>query len=757
MSDRLTLVEGGEAKAQIVIAAEPTETAKEAASALQEYINRISGAELPIRDEKEEVSGTRILVGRSEAVRQLGIEVPSGFSYQINEEGFVIKTVGNDLVIAGNEDWNYRGTIYGVYDFLERLGCRWYFPGGYGEVLPKMETITIERLDIVERPSFRVRNIWYSGWMPASSEERAEFEEWRDRNKMTSLMGLSVPSDGTIIALAPPDKYYESHPEIYALEEDGETRSKEMLCLSEPETVRIAVQTITDTFRNNPKAFTFGFAPADGHPLCYCERCQKGLKGFSGKGYGEPSLSDLWFKFVNEVSREVKKEFPDRWLLTNGYANRVRLPEGVGELSDNIGIQSAIIQACTVHPIGDPRCYQRQDYEQLLSRWTEALRCVFIYDYDPGKHVDNLPFPALHNLKHDIPWFKQRGIWGFWTEGQNSWMVSHLNYYVRAKLMWDAEEDVDALVRDYCERFYGKAADPVERYIWRLEGAVNDSALHIVWGYEVAWKAILTPKVMEQLDADLAEAGSLSDTAESTLHVRVLRMVQEHAKAFLEMTEAGDRGDYAEAVRWVDEMGRIREEAAKVDPALIPDPPEWAENLTAALKWYRSLFQELADRAGGARGELVTMLPREWEFRPDPNEDGQIYQWYLPGKGGRWPEIDTTLYWQAQGYQDERGVGYCGKAWYRTSFFVPSEFENKPLALTFGTILDGGGIWVWVNGFLVDYRKEASSKGPIDVDVTGQIRAGGMNSVALVVNTAPGDTRQYYMGMYRRAFLWSPR
>lgn len=193
-----------------------------------------------------------------------------------------------------------------------------------------------------------------------------------------------------------------------------------MLCLSEPETIRIAVQTIADAFRGDPSAFTFGFAPPDGHPVYYCERCQKSLVGFSGKGYGEPSLSDLWFKFVNEVAKEVRKEFPGRWLLTNGYANRVRPPEGIGPLSDNIGIQIAVIQACTLHPSGDPKCWQRQEYEEMLRRWTESLRCVFIYDYDPGKGLENLPFPALHNLLRDLPHFKQRGVWGFWTEGHNS-------------------------------------------------------------------------------------------------------------------------------------------------------------------------------------------------------------------------------------------------------------------------------------------------------------------------------------------------
>ena len=37
--------------------------------------------------------------------------------------GNAIKTVGKDLVLAGNEDWEYQGTQFAVYDFLEQLGC----------------------------------------------------------------------------------------------------------------------------------------------------------------------------------------------------------------------------------------------------------------------------------------------------------------------------------------------------------------------------------------------------------------------------------------------------------------------------------------------------------------------------------------------------------------------------------------------------------------------------------------------------------
>lgn len=78
-----------------------------------------------------------------------------------------------------------------------------------------------------------------------------------------------------------------------------------------------------------------------------------------GQIYGGPSLSDTWFHFVDEIAKAVGEEFPDRWLLTNGYANRVYPPEGIADFPDNIGIQLAFFHCCTLHCIGDPRCWQR--------------------------------------------------------------------------------------------------------------------------------------------------------------------------------------------------------------------------------------------------------------------------------------------------------------------------------------------------------------------------------------------------------------
>ena len=113
----------------------------------------------------------------------MSIEIPSGFTFQLNEEGFVIKTVVISLILAGNADGEYRGAIYAIYAFPEELGCRWFFPGEFGEAIPEIDIISVRAMDRIERPSFRIRNIWDSGWAPTTDQDHQAFHLWCDRNK----------------------------------------------------------------------------------------------------------------------------------------------------------------------------------------------------------------------------------------------------------------------------------------------------------------------------------------------------------------------------------------------------------------------------------------------------------------------------------------------------------------------------------------------------------------------------------------------
>lgn len=756
----LALVENGEPRATIVIADDPAPQAEDAANDLQSILQTMTGATLPIVRASENISGNRILVGQSAAVQDLGVAIPTGHTAQMAEENFVVKTIGPNLVLAGNEDWAYQGTLFAVYDFLEDdLGCRWYMPGPHGEVIPKHDTVTIGEIDRAESPSFRIRDIWYSGWMPVSDQDRQWMQKWYARNKLTKL-GLSLPGDGSIVRLAPADEYFESNPEIYAVDDEG-NRMRDMLCMTEPNAVDIAAETIKNAFRDDPDMLTFGFAPPDGHPMCHCDDCQAYFPGFYGKGYGDPSLSEVWFQFANKVAEKVYDEFPDRWVLTNGYANRVRPPESVKPLSPNLGIQSAILSACTFHPIGDPRCWQRQVYKNVLDRWTERLDFVIIYDYDPGKVLDNLPFAVLHNLRTDIPYFHNIGVWGFWTEGQNAWMVNHLSYYVRAKLMWDVNADVKALVRDYCRTFYGKAASHVEQYIWNIETAIEDTDTHETWGRWMPWRPVLDP-VIDRLDSLIAKAEDAPIESLERDRVHMLRLVHDHMKAGLAMEDAAANGQFQTAVNWADKMFALREQAEQIQTGLLPRSTDLAASQSSSIEYQRTVLQELADKAGGTEGELIAMLPRQWEFKQDPEDLGVLQEWYDPANVDGWKPIDTTLHWEAQGYQDNKGWSQPYMGWYRTTVDVPEDAKGKPIRITFGGIYNQG-VWLWVNGTLRHF--DTGDKGrqgyfdditPIEADVTELIKPGETNQIAVLVDTElPG--RNPRSGLIRRAFLWTPR
>ncbi|MDP2325839.1 MAG: beta galactosidase jelly roll domain-containing protein, partial [Gammaproteobacteria bacterium] len=124
-----------------------------------------------------------------------------------------------------------------------------------------------------------------------------------------------------------------------------------------------------------------------------------------------------------------------------------------------------------------------------------------------------------------------------------------------------------------------------------------------------------------------------------------------------------------------------------------------------------------------------------------------------------WKRIDTTYYWEAQGYQDKTGFGYWGDAWYRTEFDVPADAKGKDLWLAVYGVYNWGA-WVWVNGTMRDFEMKRhwrlgyqEETAPFEVNVTDLVKPGETNDIAILVHTRePG--RNPRGGLHGRVFLW---
>ena len=102
-----------------------------AATELQQYIEKISGARLPMVSETQEVGGAVVLVGAGKKATAMNLPIPAGVTPDRKEEGYLIYATKDVLVLAGNDEGPYVGTFYAVSEFLNRQGVRWFMPGDY--------------------------------------------------------------------------------------------------------------------------------------------------------------------------------------------------------------------------------------------------------------------------------------------------------------------------------------------------------------------------------------------------------------------------------------------------------------------------------------------------------------------------------------------------------------------------------------------------------------------------------------------------
>lgn len=110
----LVLARDGRSEYAIVLAAQPSQAERFAAEELAAFLKRGTGAELPIVAEPECVGGRGIFLGPTALAAKHGMDA-AGWG----EEEWGIRAADGHLIVTGGRP---RGTLYGVYELLERVG-----------------------------------------------------------------------------------------------------------------------------------------------------------------------------------------------------------------------------------------------------------------------------------------------------------------------------------------------------------------------------------------------------------------------------------------------------------------------------------------------------------------------------------------------------------------------------------------------------------------------------------------------------------
>lgn len=742
-----------------------------AAQDLQKYIQKISGATLPVVAASQATEGPVILVGPSDRTTKLDRKIPAGITRERAEEGYLLLARGDVLVLAGNDEGPYCGTYFAVAEFLNRLGVRWYMPSEYGEIVPEKKDVTFAEVEFRDKPSFRIR----SWWGHASPEMAAQEAQWKLRNKMVldAPAMFATPGDSSLNAFLPDKELLKTHPEYFGKKPDGSPEPA-MPNLTHPDVPKMVAAKVKAELDRQKKMTgkapdSIGFSPDDGIPMDHNKdtmALNQGFTDFTGREGvpSELSVSEEWFRFVNKVVEEVVKDYPDIIFTANGYANRHLPPEGI-KLHPNLSIMYAPIWADTLKPFNAPNSWHGTLHGRTLRRWCELNKRVWIYGYNYNMLVSCLtPCPTVRKIAHNIKQMRDWGVIGFADETRQAYMEHGITtYYLRARLEWNADLDVADTLDEFFTLWYGKAAKPSQAFWDALEERIQKTPL---LGHEDRiLPYVYTPELIAALEKHVTEAETLADTERTKQHVKVDRLILEHLKAYQAMHHAEFEGNFAEAVKQADVMFTHRQALTAFSGFWnMPESTDATKRLWSG-QWYWNLtdrkahYQKLADRTNGKNGDLVALAPRSPKFKLDTADLGKFEEWYTADfDRTSWRTLDCTTPYYLQGYLDDRGIPqHRGLMWYVFEVDVPASAAGKKVMLYSPVVI--AEAWVWMNGKYIGQRKYQEAyirPAPIEIDVTDAVAPGKKNVIAVRVSTGMNLT-QAPDGFQGRLFLFAPK
>ncbi|WP_430972286.1 DUF4838 domain-containing protein [Sunxiuqinia rutila] len=587
--NELAIIKNGRSNYEIQI---NDQACQQAAEQLQHYLEKASSVKLPIVMESDAAPSSPAIV----IYTNTGLPQAHSIS---------IQTEGKNLLISGGDA---QSTGYAVYEFLEQyVGCRWFSPSV--EQVPSSSTISLALpVNLVYTPEITTRTV----------HSRLFYEDhaFADHQKVTTEAFPGYVPEGrvhTFHRFVPELSFYDKHPEYYALR--GKKRLPTQLCLTNQEVLKIVIDSVQVWFDRYPNAQVISVSQNDNTQHCQCENCQK-----IDEEEGSPSGSMI--RFVNAVAQA----FPDKTISTLAY-QYTRKPCKTKPL-DNVLVTLCSIECDRSAPI-EEKC---SDFAEDLIGWKQLTDHIRIWDYTTQFTNFLAPFPNMNTLQPNIQFFRDNhATWIFEQHSHNPSELFELRSYVTAKLLWNPDLDVEAIINEFMQGYYEEAGPAIKKYIDLVHASLEsdpDFFLYLYGDPAQAFNSFLSPELLKQYNAFFDEAeAAVADKPAVLQRVRTARISTDYAQ--LEMARNGMSPDYqllADGTISPDVQTRLNRFASSCEQAKI----SLMNEMGYTVDEYLSAFEQTLERAAqpnlarGAKVKLLTQPKKYADENPQVLTDGAL-------------------------------------------------------------------------------------------------------------------------------------
>ena len=398
----------------------------------------------------------------------------------LDRHGFIIKTVGDDIYIAGAYD---DGTNFGIYAFLRTEFNYDCFNDSAYHIDTDVKNVKLKNYDVIDVPDLKVR--LGGNWFYADD---VALRRMRYVGRTSSDTIIGSPSSHTVFTYLSPDKYMKDHSSWFAV--DGT-----QLCYTargipaEYEAMQAeTLEIIKSEFIKNTRGYLCIFSQEDKYSWCTCTACSDTAK------YYNDSNAAVIIKFINELANNLeawmnteeglpyKRNFK---ILFLSYDKTINPPSKYNEAKKCYeAIDSTVICNDNVAPIFAPiqMDYQQsifaednESFKTALEGWKPLSDNFNFYTYQCNYNYYAVPFNMWNNLRDSYSLYASLGGYWFFDEGirksvssMTGWQM--LKVYVTSKLAWDVNIDIDETVNKFFKYYYGPASDVMLSWYneWRV-------------------------------------------------------------------------------------------------------------------------------------------------------------------------------------------------------------------------------------------------------------------------------------------------
>jgi hypothetical protein len=464
-----------------------------AASEIQAYVRKMSGATLPVFEERlhgQPASLSSLIVIATGDGEHVGGEPSAGEWLaplaerlpDLRDDGFVIQSLGERIALAGA---NERGTLYAAYSLLERLGVRFFAPsfpyyGEHAEYVPSAGTVEVPDLDVREEPSFFYRRKYVEEGWSHTPFTLVKLVDWMAKNRLNVLVypydyqGLGTVAwdlwrerllpelerRGMILEVGdhgyqsflPRATYAAKHPEWFPSDAN-------VFDVANDRALQTYADNVLAYLRAHPEVQIFDAWPPD------AARWSGGtVRQFGG-------IPEAQAHATNALNAAVRSATPGVTIEALAYIPATE-PPSAGRMYDAIIVDVAPWDRSQGEPISGPSYPVNLYYKQLAQRWRERgfQGELGMYEYYRRYSWHSLPVVLSRLMAQEVPLYRSLGYSGLGMYSEPAdWITYELTHLLVAALSWDTKLDAEAYVRSYLEARYGSRAAAVETYLGLVE------------------------------------------------------------------------------------------------------------------------------------------------------------------------------------------------------------------------------------------------------------------------------------------------